>query len=262
MTAAAALPPLREDRLSRFEEMTQGAETGFAAPEGRKPSAFADTLHRVEADALPDAQISRDELLSLCADPATPTASAAACICAWGGMRLSNARSLFRQRSKAWLRLSGQMRAGDVTRAEAYDQFANLRTSGKLKGMGPAYFTKLIYFLMRRDPGDPPPGYIMDQWLGCAINVLADADVVLMNATHARKRKGDRVEVEASYIVSDTNSGAEYERFCLLVEEIARRIEREPDEAERLLMSEGGKEKADWRDYVIRHRRIESRSFD
>ena len=87
-------------------------------------------------------------------------------ILSWGGMNREHGKSLFQH--KDWLNIVKRMRNNDIkTRKEAYDLFQVLRKNKKLKGMGPAYFTKLICFV---NPN--LKGYIMDQWTAKSINFL------------------------------------------------------------------------------------------
>ena len=102
----------------------------------------------------------------------------------WGGIHGENQKRLKQQDDKTWLELAGYIKAGKRDRVTAFQEFHRLRAEGNLKGIGPAYFTKLIYFLMPETP-DMPRGYIMDQWVGCAINILTQKDIVLMDSGYS-----------------------------------------------------------------------------
>lgn len=174
----------------------------------------------------------------------------AAAIFAWGGMQRHHARRLFEKH--AWLGAAKAVREGRYSRAEAYEMFANLRRQNELPGMGPAYFTKLIFFLMPRSNA-APVGYIMDQWTACSINVLLDQpDAVLTDATYTWAGPG---KLASQFVVSDLNSGVHYEAFCQAVEAIAVALDLAPDATELLLLSEGGRNPYPWREYVKQHRR-------
>jgi hypothetical protein len=100
--------------------------------------------------------------------------------------------------------------------------------------MGPAYFTKLIFFL-RPDLN----GYIMDQWLARSINLLfPQAGPIRLSNT----------------VVTDRNTADDYERFCSHVEHVARELGITPAEAEERMFSNGGRSKGRWRQYVIAHK--------
>jgi hypothetical protein len=175
------------------------------------------------------------------------------------------------QKSLEWLNVAEKTRAGDHSRKEAYQAFAKLRTTGLLAGMGPAFFTKLIFFLMPRRPNDPSPGYIMDQWVGCAVNVLAGRQVVLMNCTQSwtiakRGQFQGQPSLSADYTVSDANDERCYEDFCCYIEKTDALLSqsglsrkdypcwKDPSWTELQLLSEG-RDAHSWRRYIIEQRR-------
>lgn len=136
-----------------------------------------------------------------------------------------------------------------VSRAQSYKLLSDLRKQKVLPGMGPAYFTKLIFFL--RGARKEGTGYIMDQWTGCSINLLAaGSPPVLMNAayTWASPRR-----FSADFRVSELNDEIRYERFCSGLDKIAEELSMSQIDAELLLMS-AGRGKGAWRSYVKKHR--------
>jgi len=173
-------------------------------------------------------------------------------ILAWGNMHGRHRDDLIKQKDRGWLELASAVRSGKHTRQSAYDAFSRLRREKKLSGVGPAYFTKLIYFLMPRHTNNPV-GYIMDQWVACSINLIAEHQIVLMDANYRWRRVLKKLALKAENIVSDLNDGAVYEQYCQKIETLAARIGKEPDEAELLLMSEGRGDGA-WRTYVVNNR--------
>ena len=176
---------------------------------------------------------------------------ACASILAWGGMHRLHGKKLFE--TTDWLKTAERIRAGELDREQAYDQFAELRLRGSTPGMGPAYFTKLIFFLAPRTDRSPAPGYIMDQWTACSVNLLlGNPDAVLTDCSYTWKKGAQR---DSSYTVSEFNDGARYELFCSAIEALAKILGLPPSEAELLLLSEGGKKPLTWRSYVKRHRR-------
>ena len=95
----------------------------------------------------------------------------------------------------------------------------------------------------------------MDQWVGCAINLLSDRQIVLMNYSWVWGRSKRNVVVPSvSFVVSDVNTSDRYEEYCRYIEKTALEIERPPHETELLLMSDGGRNKQPWRQYIIRSR--------
>ena len=173
----------------------------------------------------------------------------------WGGMHGENRRRIVSQPDKSWLKLAKQAKIGNLNRFELYSEFSDLQARDKLKGMGPAYFTKLIYFLMPDDPHNPR-GYIMDQWVGCAVNILNDSDVVLMDSSYTKKwSKARKIKPDSNYQVTNVNTVENYKSFCRQIEILAEEISVKPDFAECLLMSKGGTKPLEWRAYVKANRR-------
>ncbi len=125
--------------------------------------------------------------------------------------------------------------------------------------MGPAYFTKLIYFLIPRTKGAPPGGYIMDQWAGCSVNLLAGQEVVLMDTASywllPKKKTSSSLEKRWTFTVSNLNTPKNYEAFCQIVDSLASHFNITADEVDRALLSDGGRQAAPWRAYIIEHRR-------
>ena len=203
--------------------------------------------------------LNRSRLISLQPDLTIPTLTLCIAILAWGGMHGSNRNHLFKREIKPWLDVAKRIRAGKLTRQQAFDAFAALNHDGSLVGMGPAYYTKLIYFLMPRQDA-APIGFIMDQWLGCSVNLIYKQEVVWMDNKlfWARERRGQSpcVGRKAGSRVSPLNTGERYERFCSAIELLAEGLGLgwTPEVAELALMSRGGHQPEQWRKYVVRHR--------
>ena len=101
-------------------------------------------------------------------------------VCAWGGMRINNVRLAWRHVER-WRPVIDKLRADCQDRREAYHIFSRLRADGGFPGVGPAYFTKLIYF------GRPVVnGYIMDQWTSRSINLLYGKTIQLNGAQNSQ----------------------------------------------------------------------------
>lgn len=151
-------------------------------------------------------------------------------ILSWGGMNREHGKSLFQ--NKEWLELIEKIKSNQIrTREEAYALFTALRKNKKLKGMGPAYFTKLICFV-----NPSLKGYIMDQWTSKSINLLFKNKIIaLTNSGH----------------VADKNSSAIYEDFCLKIEYLADLLNLKPIDIEENLFSNGGINKGKWRQFVV-----------
>ena len=199
--------------------------------------------------------VNRSQLIAMQADDMIPTLDLCIAILAWGGMHGSNRNHLFKRDVSHWLAVAKRVRAGDLTRQQAFDAFTSLNLAGRLVGMGPAYYTKLIYFLMPRGTKNAV-GYIMDQWLGCSVNLICAQEVVRMDSSVSWVSKRRRAIQQAHSRVSPLNAGHHYERFCQAVELVAQRLGAgwTADKAELALMSTGGKKPAPWRTHVVRRR--------
>jgi len=194
-----------------------------------------------------------ESVLSYTAAPSTPIGLACVSILAWGGMRMDNARRVFSQPENDWLELCSNIRDGGFTRSDAYQAFLELRPKvqnrSRLSGVGPAYWTKLIHFLMPRDESKPPPGYILDQWAGASVNLIVGSNVVKMDRHTAWvwKRGEPTSLVQYSAIVSELTSAVEYENFCQCLEHIAELSGRSHQAVDCGFMSLG---EGDWRNYL------------
>lgn len=160
-------------------------------------------------------------------------------VLSWGGMTRPNGAKAF-QTWKMWNPIISELRHGKLSRSEAYEKFHSLRTVGQLSGMGPAYFTKLIYFC---DPKHD--GYILDQWTSRSANLLGISPEIKLYRVPQKNRKD-------FFGVSDKNTPKDYNRFCNFVECLAEEIPQAetPSAVEEAMFSEG-RGRGLWRNYVI-----------
>lgn len=186
----------------------------------------------------PNQKLYRKELFEIVQDDTNSTLLCCISILAWGGMNREHALQAFSSWS-AWEPIASKIRAGELTRSEAYNAFSKLRRSKMLKGLGPAYFTKIIYFLSKSEYR----GYIMDQWTARSTNLLLNAKLIGLVNTTAKSGK-------VSYFVSDKNSADTYENFCLFIEHLAQIYQTTSDLIEMSLFSQGYG-LGEWRNYVI-----------
>lgn len=205
----------------------------------KQPRTFARNIGAGAAliERLPQKAETRDQLLRARLGDINDIEAFVWRILAWGGMRVNNGTMLLKG-DAAWIDHCANIASGTLDRASAYNGFARLRKAGQTKGLGPAYFTKLIYFLTPRQH-ERPIGFIMDQWVSCAINILAATPVV---------------KIGKNYLVSDRNDGAIYEHYCCAIEKLAEFFMLSPDQLEIQLMSKGGTPPASWREHVLKHR--------
>lgn len=212
---------------------------------GRQPKAWAISVGAdVDVYAgLPDKHLNRDYLKAMCnvdgIDGIFTSEQCFLAIMAWGGMQVNHGRRVWNVR-KDLIEIIGSLRDGSLSRSDAYEQFQRFRARNPGCGMGPAFYTKLIFFAHPCHDG-----YIMDQWTARSINLLRDTehDAFSMHMTKAGK----------AYRVSDRNCARTYEEFCLTIEELAKRLGISPEAVEERLFCHGGRNPGDWRAYVRRH---------
>lgn len=228
-------------------------------PEGSSPSEWFTQVQDAERGptrpGLP-VHTNRHKLLQMASDPHVDVEDLCITVLAWGGMHRENGRLLFKKSRNRFLDVANLIRNRQMNRSEAYDAFAEIRAAGdEMQGLGPAYFTKLIYFLM---PGGSGQGYILDQWAGVSVNVLTERNVVCLNETVEWRGKGASRYRDVSSRVSDVNTGADYEAFCGVIEALSdlRGGAWTPGLVERALMSRGGRKRERWRAYVVERRRL------
>ena len=229
--------------------------------EGRSPAEWFKDIDRtklgLEVRPLPSVA-NRTTLLAMAADRNVGTVELCISILAWGGMRGRNRDHLFKRPVSPWIDLADVIRNGELTRAEAYDAFAKLRRAGDaaITGMGPAYFTKLLYFLAPRASSRPHNGYIMDQWVGCSINLLAGRQIVKLDHHLIWRLKQEQPVQRVEAYVSDLNTGQDYEEFCRSIEELSFEMGSPwtPELTERAQIADGGRTPHPWRAHVIEQR--------
>jgi len=192
--------------------------------------------------------LSRDQIFKVVSDEKVDIVTLCSVIFAWGGMRPKNGKNILKNQ-REWRLVVQEIRDTPMTREQAYEKLHKLRTSGVLKGVGPAFFSKLIFFL--RGELSKGTGYIMDQWTGCSINLLhKSGPIILMDADYRFTKKGKPTDV---YHVSDRNDKSRYEQFCLALDKVAEILGLSQIDAELFLMS-SAKGRDNWRSYVKEHR--------
>jgi hypothetical protein len=148
-----------------------------------------------------------------------------------------------------WIQVAEEIRSGKLDRGQAYEEFATLRNAlpSKMLGMGPAYFTKLIFFLL---PVNKPRGFIMDQWTSASVNLLFDRKVIETQIQKTQQKNG---KVKLTEFVTDKNSKENYINFCERIELIASDLMKDSACIEEMMFSEG-RGNGEWRNYVVDQR--------
>lgn len=250
-----------KERFQVLKTCSQGDRRSIDDAGGKYAFRFAEGLPQVDANKLPNRFVSRTDVLGYVADASLNTQTVAAAIMAWGGMHMDHRKVLFHSKDISWVEVCDRIRNGMLERKAAYDSFAILRSEGKLPGAGPAYFSKLIYFLLPAEIRAKHSGYIMDQWASCSINLLTGKEVVLMDQighwAKSKRQKHATPQKRWTYIVSDHNTADEYEAFCCTMDTLGKELGLTPDETDRLVLSDARPNPAKWRQHVIDHRRVD-----
>lgn len=189
-------------------------------------------LHGVPDGAipLPIHQLDRAAVRDICRNPANPVLFGYVCAMAWG---LQGAGPGGRGHvADAWAANAllipklDALRAGRLTRCQAYDLFTGINS---VPGLGPAYFTKLLYFYL-----PDPDCYIMDQHTGKTMGLMTDNKLVRM----------------ADKAVSNANKCGNYQAYCEEVDAMARFLGVTGEQVEEMMMSKGGHNPWPWRAHV------------
>lgn len=219
-------------------------------PVGKVPRRFAEMLNEFGVlSEFSDDQfyrpLTRDFVKKMCAEDSQYSDEACiVAILAWGGMKISLKRPSRSHAHRAWecranwLDIFKSLRAEKIDRKQAYDRFWQLRVCEprRLNGMGPAYYTKLIFFGSKRHNG-----LIMDQWTGRSINLLVHCDgAPLVNLLNYKK----------TATVRDSNCADTYEKFCKASEFVANTLGVSPEQLEMRMFAKGGSKPWPWRKYT------------
>lgn len=237
--------PRRSEQFnSEHLAVFQGVEDRPQLIVSRKPSAWAEHVGASAqvCEQLPDQRVDRADLKRLCADGTVSAEQCFLAIMAWGGMKVDHGRRAWAVRSD-WVTIVDDLRAAQLTRREAYARFQQLRRDHPGCGMGPAYYTKVIFFAHPAHDG-----YIMDQWTSLSANLLVESQLPLVALTSGQVRgvRYDRV--------ADANSAETYERFCSVIDQLALALDVGAEQVEERMFSQGGKRAGAWRKYVKAHR--------
>ena len=187
---------------------------------------------------------------------------------AWGATIFFDAAKVFSSYQTHWRKIVDAMLRdkNPISRIEAYKRFHKLTLEGDLKGMGPAYYTKLIFFLERNHNG-----YIMDQWTARSMNLLRtniESKVQIIRTSRNNKNRYQYFRVDPI-----NNCSCVYQSFCDDLEHLTERLGSNLDQhipcyakeffpseselarnetTEKLIFSKGGRsEKGSWRQYVL-----------
>ena len=181
---------------------------------------------------LPKLKCSRMDVRRICRDPACHVLFGYVCVMAWGQQHWHVPG--YEAHRKIVRRLR-RLRKERLSHYQVYNLFTGKR---RIPGLGPSFFTKLIYFFSSRQPIESARFYIMDQWTAKSINLLTGRRVVLLAPSPTTK-----------------NTYENYEAYCQEVDCMAKLLGIPGDKVEERLMSKGGRDKAagEWRKHVRQH---------
>lgn len=217
--------PFDESQLRAF------ANAAPAAPWVGKPPRdwAAQVAPAFRADDLPTTGHTRASLRAFCEERKNSTEICFVAIMAWGGMRVPNGRQAWRQKAK-WINTVEKLRSSRDSRETDYERLRSSRPV-PLSGVGPAFFSKLLFFLRPKQDA-----YILDQWTAKSVQLISRT-----MRPHIR-----------SDCVTDTNTGADYEWFCAVIEDLAERMRMPPEVIEERLFAGGPRPRSEWRAHVVR----------
>ncbi len=217
-----------DEYLEAFQTMARIGEWKDRSASAWMKSAGLDELGE-EAASQP---LSRSFLKWLSANDAVSERDVLWAILAWGGMRRDAARRLSAHEER-WIEIVAKLRSGELNRCASYRICFDAVHEIKAGGIGPAYFTKLIFFA-----NPMHNGFIMDQWTSRSVNFLVNRPAVV------KMRTRNHVDPQ-----NDSNT---YEQFCSLIETLSENlVDKTPEETEQCLFSTGGHNPDPWRRYLL-----------
>lgn len=220
-------------------QKSQG-ETGTSPMEWIKKNKLQNVVSDELKKKLQDVnKLDREKVRNICRDKETDVLVGYICAMAWGGQGMQHVKNVWKEKEEVSKRLE-LLRAGNLTRCKSYDLFIG---KGKILGLGPAYWTKLLYFFSPTEDF-----YIMDQWTAKSVNLLKGLQVVKMEGNS----------------VSSSNMCGNYQAFCEEIDSIAARLKETGGaefsdvtgaKVEEWLFSRGSVSRKDgpwvWRAYVL-----------
>jgi hypothetical protein len=179
---------------------------------------------------LPAGQLNRATVRAICRNSANPVLFGYVCAMAWGLQ--GSGKGARTHVAQAWAARTiltpklNALRAGGLSRAQSYQLFMGINA---VPGLGPAYFTKLLYFFRPQTDA-----YIMDQHTGKSINLITGTKLVRMVAN----------------AVSRGNKHGNYQAYCEEMDAIAGLVGVTGEQAEEMMMSKGGHSPSPWRAHM------------
>lgn len=181
----------------------------------------------LRGDEQPSAKLKRSDLKKLCASNES-NSKCLKSIMDWG-KPWRNTKIFFSdpEYAKNAECIIEKLRKESISYLDAYRDFRKAQLSGEISGLGPAFYTKLIFFC---DPKHE--GYIMDIFVSKSVNLLMDNKIINIQ--------------NRNYVEPKKNTNQVYGHFCEIINDLADYRNWSGEEIELALFSEGG----EWREYV------------
>lgn len=213
----------------------QNAEHQSQGSVGRQPKDWfsaIDTAHEF-MQPLPTEKIDRTQVRAACLNNPDVLYGYVLAM-AWGGQRIDHGRRAWAKR-EAIRQILERISTEELPRSARYELFRNPGISG----LGPAFFTKLLYFFSPPEAALCP---IMDQW--------TVKSVLLITAQTGGNVVRFSPNENGGIWITHQNTGENYERFCQAVEAIADRCSMPVSATEEKLFSVGKPNPGKWRSIV------------
>lgn len=241
------IPALDPAQIVLFQHLNKTAPSPWV---GASPYDWAESVKPGlgRHHGLSKTPLSRASLRALWASPSVSVESCFLSTMAWGGMQRGNGRRIWAVRGDC-LTLCTAVRAGLHTRASGFDAFLTLRGNKLLPGMGPAYFTKILFFASPLQDA-----YILDQWTARSMHILSGQGTypaVRKDYMSASKALRHNAPGMLRLIVDDKVSAADYVDYCNQVDSLSMSLGWQAHQTEERLFSSGGRVPHPWRNQVM-----------
>lgn len=181
---------------------------------------------------LPETRQNRAEVRRLVESDALSDDEAHLAVMAWGGQRRDHGRVVWESIGLLRPVLNG-LRTEALDWSTGYEALYELttRAADRVQSLGPAYYTKLLFFLPPRLAGP-----IMDQWTAKSMQLLVD-----------RGNRPPAIALSHAGYVTRDNDLKVYSSFVDFITDLASRYDVSPGNAEELIFSGSGQA---WRNHV------------
>lgn len=159
-----------------------------------------------------DAPLTKEAVKGICNDPKSSNQKCYIAICAWGKIRLGN----FVNSLRHWRRIDEIITGLRFNNDSPFDAY-NIFNEPEITGLGPAFFTKVIYFLTCNRENAENKGFIMDQYTAKSMNLLKQGV------------KGSQALKFTSDMLARSNTGEQYQAYCAAIIELANTLNCKPE---------------------------------